>query len=266
MNVHDARYEYTFNNNPKNPIKLDEFTQLLPLLIDAWATLKAEEINLQIIPITSRLHTQISTFPENENGLKRHFKDKKQRKEQAVFGSFSRSPIFQSSKRSNTQKLFAPKKNITVEEIVQLLPLLTEAWNNLNTYEPGNHKKIPQRSVLYEKLDTGEFSQEGLGRHFESVPINGDIELSLQYGSTYKYLFDPKFDPKNDIITAYDLAQVLPILIESWGNKITNELFPSNVEEKRILPVLNDKIYNLSEQTREKCFTNVSYPDSESVV
>jgi hypothetical protein len=261
MNVHDAKYEYTFNNNPRNPIKLDELTQLLPFFIDAWATLKTEEINLQIIPITSRLHTQISTFPENENGLKRHFEDQRKKQKREV-GSFERGTPISMSKPSN-QKIFDPKKDIKTHEIAQLLPLLIDAWKGTNTYEHINHKKIPINSALHQKIGN---SKEGLWRHFEAVSTSNNPEISLRNYSNCKYFFDPELnpelDPEKDKITDYDIAQILPILIEAWANTI----YPCLDKKNQIFPDLNDKIDNLPEKTKKNCFKEFPEANSQSVI
>lgn len=250
-----ADYKYTFKPDLKDKIRTDEIAELLPLLIEAWkAPLTTHEtVTLKLIPSNTTLSTKISEFPND--GLRRHFKEseKSGNVENVTREEFGNKK----TSGSKPQHFFDPKKNITAHEIAQLLPLLTDAWKTLNTYEPVNHKKIPLTSVLHEQIGIGEFSKERLGRHFESVPMNDDTELPFQYEPNDKYFFNPKND-----ITDHDIAQVLPILIESW----TNQVLPSRVKEKIILSDLNHKIYNLPEQTKENCFTKFSEPDSESVI
>lgn len=56
---------------------------------------------------------------------------------------------------------------------------------------------------------------------------------------TYKYLFEPKED-----ITAYEMAQLLPFLIEAW----TQRDHPYAASQKKIPSELNSKIENLPTQ------------------
>lgn len=55
----------------------------------------------------------------------------------------------------------------------------------------------------------------------------------------YKYFFEPKED-----ITAYEMAQLLPLLIEAW----TQRDHPYAVTQKKIPSGLNSKIENLPTQ------------------
>jgi len=55
----------------------------------------------------------------------------------------------------------------------------------------------------------------------------------------YKYFFEPKED-----ITAYEMAQLLPLLIEAW----THRNHPYAASQKKIPSGLNSKIENLPTQ------------------
>ena len=244
MNFHEASYKYTFNNNPKNPIKVGELAQLLPLLIDAWRNLNTDEIIItKKIPLTSTLHTEISKFFDDDDGLKRLFPDQ----EQAMSLSVSRSDEITFA--TKPPKLFDPQNDITVDEIVQLLSLLVDAWKGFDTYEPVNHKKIPHHSALHQQINN---SGTGIWRHFK--PVTKDTtEISFSNYGSNKYFFKPEKD-----ITAYDIAQILPILIEAWTNRSIPDIL---VQEKKILSSLNDKIDNLPEKTKKDCFS--VYPDLE---
>ncbi|MEG3838849.1 hypothetical protein [Microcoleus sp. herbarium14] len=56
---------------------------------------------------------------------------------------------------------------------------------------------------------------------------------------TYKYLFEPKED-----ITAYEMAQLLPLLIEAW----TQRDHPYAASQKKIPSGLNRQIESLPTQ------------------
>lgn len=142
--------------------------------------------------------------------------------------------------------IFDPKEDITVDEIVELLPLLIDAWNTLHTYELDQNKEIPPSSQLHIKI--GKFPEEGLRRHFEKHPMSISVskETSFNFEFEYKYLFAPK----KEITTAYEIAQALTILIEAW----TNKTHASIIKEKKIPSDLNHKIDNLLKKTKENCF------------
>jgi len=59
---------------------------------------------------------------------------------------------------------------------------------------------------------------------------------------SHKYLFNPKED-----ITAYEITQLLPILIPAWSDRDD----PHAAGQKRIPPKLNEKIEELPQRLKD---------------
>lgn len=235
------KLEYKYFFDPKENITVYEIVQLLPLLIDSWKTLNNDElVNCRKILSTSTLGIEISGFPKD--GLGRHF-------EELVPTYVSRETIFDGS-NPKYKYTFEPKEDITPYEVAQLLPLLIDAWKALNSYELISSKEIPSTSALYKKIS--KFPEDGLGRHFKPVSKGFNLEAGFKNEPKYKYIFNPKDELKNDL-KAHDIAQVLPILIEAWTNKV----HPYIVKEKKIPSDLNNKIYMLFKKIQKDCFEEI---------
>jgi hypothetical protein len=67
-------------------------------------------------------------------------------------------------------------------------------------------------------------------------------EFSFEPKPTFKYLFKPQED-----ITAYEMAQLLPLLIEIWSNHD----FPSAVTQKKIPFKFNEEIEKLPQRLKD---------------
>jgi len=162
--------------------------------------------------------------------------------------SFSREPI---RPKTEYKYFFDPKENITAYEIVQLLPLLIDSWNTLNTDELVNYRKILSTSTLGAEISG--FPKDGLGRHFEElVPIYFSRE-TIFYGSNpeYKYTFEPE-----DNITAYEIAQLLPLLIDAWKTLNSYQFICS--KEIPLTSALHKKIGKFPEDGLGRHFKPVS--------
>jgi hypothetical protein len=255
-----AKCEYIFKS--KNNITVDEIVELLPLLIDAWKTpytcgfRPIDEFDQQKkIPNISQLHQKIVQL-HNEylgpyQGLGRHFEK---------CPGVAREDVDNFFRRSEYKYTFNPQNGITASQIAKLLPLLIDAWNTRYTYELEQNKEIPPNSKLHKEI--GKFPEE-LRRHFEQHPLSTIVskENSFNPELKYKYLFAPEkeitFAPEKEITRAYEVAQILTILIEAW----TNQPHASVVKEKKIPSDLNHKIDNLPKETKENYFK--PYPDPE---